>query len=211
MGVEELVFFGLKVSKDGVAVGDDKVKASEAGEPKNVGELRSLLGLAVYCSHNIPNLATIAAPLWDLIKADVVFKWTETHEKALNTIKKALIKDSLSYFHSEWDTEITVDANPVGLGAVLAQTNPKRPTERVVICYKSKRLSDIEQPYSQVESEALAVVWACEALYLYLYGRRFKLITDNKAVELIFKNPNSNPPLRIHHDGHYGSCLLILK
>ena len=51
--------------------------------------------------------------------------------------------------------------------------------------------------YSQVEKEALAVVWACEKLHLYLYGREFKLITDNRAVQLIFENPKSNPPLRI--------------
>jgi hypothetical protein len=48
-----------------------------------------------------------------------------------------------------------------------------------------------------VEKEALAVVWACEKLYLYLYGCEFKLITDIRAVQLIFENPKSNPPLRI--------------
>ena len=32
---------------------------------------------------------------------------------------------------------------------------------------------------------------------MYLYGREFKLTTDNRAVQLIFENPKSNPPLRI--------------
>ena len=48
-----------------------------------------------------------------------------------------------------------------------------------------------------MEKEALAVVWACEKLHLYLYGRRFILFTDNRAIQLIFSNPKSNPPLRI--------------
>lgn len=41
------------------------------------------------------------------------------------------------------------------------------------------------------------MVWACERLYLYLIGRKFRLVTDNRAVELIFRNPKSDPPLRI--------------
>ena len=48
-----------------------------------------------------------------------------------------------------------------------------------------------------MEKEALAVVWACEKLHLYLYGRRFILFTDNRAIQLVFSNPKSNPPLRI--------------
>ena len=198
LGVEELEFFGIKLSKDGVAVTDDKVKALvEAGTPKNASELRSILGLAVYCSQHIPNLATIAAPLWDLTRDGVTFNWEAKHGTALGGIKKALIREALSYFRADWDTEVTVDASPVGLAGVLAQINPKNPKERKVILYKSRKLSEVEQRYSQVEKEALAVVWICEALYLYLCGRRFRLITDNRAVELIFKNPNSNPPLRI--------------
>ena len=43
----------------------------------------------------------------------------------------------------------------------------------------------------------MAILWACERLYLYLFGKEFQLVTDNRAVQLIFNNPNSNPPLRI--------------
>ena len=198
LGVEELVFFGLKLSKNGVAVNDDKVKAlMEAGVPENASEVRSFLGLATYCGNHIPNLATIAAPLWDLTKANACFVWGSKHGDSLEAIKQALVRKALNYFRTDWDTEVTVDASPVGLGAVLAQINPKCPKERNIVKFKSKKLTDIEQRYSQVEKEALAVVWACETLYLYLFGRRFKLITDNRAVELIFRNPNSNPPLRI--------------
>jgi hypothetical protein len=48
-----------------------------------------------------------------------------------------------------------------------------------------------------VEKEALGAVLACERFRLYLIGKTFDIITDNKAVELIFKNPSSNPPPRI--------------
>ena len=41
------------------------------------------------------------------------------------------------------------------------------------------------------------MVWGCEKFYLQIFGQRFKLVTDNKAIELIFKNPYSTPPARI--------------
>lgn len=51
LGVETLSFFGLKLSKNGVALGDDKVRAIlSAGAPAGFGELHSLLGLAQYCT-----------------------------------------------------------------------------------------------------------------------------------------------------------------
>ena len=50
----------------------------------------------------------------------------------------------------------------------------------------SRGLTQVEKRYSQCEKEALALVWSCERLELYLLGRRFTLITDNRAVQLIY-------------------------
>jgi hypothetical protein len=59
------------------------------------------------------------------------------------------------------------DASPVGLGAVLGQTNPNNNKQNNVIMYLIQLLTDIEKRYSQVEKEALAIVWACSA-YFYI-------------------------------------------
>ena len=48
-----------------------------------------------------------------------------------------------------------------------------------------------------MRKEALAVVWGCERFWLYVVGKPLKLITDNRAVQLIFANTNSKPPPRI--------------
>lgn len=63
----------------------------------------------------------------------------------------------------------------------------------------SRLLSKVECKYSQVEKEALAVVWACEKLHMYLDSdnKGFKIILDNRAVDLIYRNPKSKPPIRI--------------
>ena len=186
------------MSKEGVAISNEKTTAlKQAPPPKNASELRSFLGLAIWCSFHIPDLATIAQPLWDLTREGTKYEWNDKHHKAFENIKKHLITSALSFYNVEWTTRVVCDASPVGSGAVLGQTNPNNNKQNNVVMYLSRLLTDVEKRYSQVEKEALAIVWACERLFLYLFGKEFILVTDNRAVELIFNNPNSNPPLRI--------------
>ena len=70
----------------------------------------------------------------------------------------------LAYFDTEKETELIVDASPVGIAGLLAQCD--RQGEACVIAYGSRSLTPVEQRYSQTESEALAVVWGCEHFHL---------------------------------------------
>ena len=97
----------------------------------------------------------------------------------------------------KWRTDLSMDASPIGLGLVLSQYNPDNPSDRHIVYIASRTLSDVQSRYSQVEKEALSVVWACEKAHLYLYNCEFEISTDNKAVELIFGNSNSKPKARI--------------
>lgn len=118
------------------------------------------------------------------------------HETAFNQLLNAPLKE-IGYFNPQWSTTLTVDASPVGLGAVLRQLYPHNTNERQIVSFASRFLSETEQRYNQLEKEALAIVCACERLYLYLIGREFTLETDNRALKLIFSNPSSKPPLRL--------------
>ena len=142
----------------------------------------------------IPNLCDLSNELWKLTRNESKWEWLDTHQQQLESIKKALITDALGYFDKNWTTFLEVDASPVGAAAVLRQENPNNPQERRVIAYWSKMFSKSERNYSQCEREALAAVLGCEKFELYLLGRDFNLVTDNRAVQLIFNNPNSNPP-----------------
>ena len=121
----KITFFGLVLSEDSVSMNDIKTEAlKNAKIPETVSELHSFLGLSVYASRWIPNLATISEPLWKLTKKDAKWCWNEDHQKAFDTIKDSLIQ-SVGNFNLDWNTQLTVDASPVGLGAVLTQTDPK--------------------------------------------------------------------------------------
>lgn len=61
---------------------------------------------------------------------------------------------------------------------------------------KSERLSltKAESQYSQLDREILAIVFAVNKFFQYLYGRRFELVTDNKPLTRIF-HPSNVPPM----------------
>ncbi len=144
--------------------------------------MKSLCGLINYASKFIRGAATLLAPFHNLLKRNTQFNWKQEHTDRLKRIKEALSTEAMGYFDESWQTELTTDASPTGLGAVLAQKDPKNPTKRKIILYASRALTEVEQRYSQVEREALAVVWACERLKLNLIGKEFELNVDNKAI-----------------------------
>ncbi len=92
-------------------------------------------------------------------------------------------------------TEVFTDASSVGVIAVLTQKKPNS-DERKIVAYASRALSITEQNYSQLEREALAIVWSCEHFHLYLYGGRFAVFTDHQSLVTIFSNPASKPSAR---------------
>ena len=197
---KELEFFGMKFSSEGISITDEKVKAlKEAKLPITQSELRSFLGFANFCSDSIPELAINARLLWKMTHSNKPKKivWTEDLIKRFEMVKDTVSTTALSYFNKDWDTVLEVDAGPEGAGAVLYQTEPGDVNSKHIVCFWSKSFSDVEMRYSQVEKEALGVVLACEKFRLYLVGKKFLLYTDNKAVELIYKNPKSKPPARI--------------
>ena len=124
-----------------------------------------------------------------------MFEWGPAQEDAFRILKQRIADaTSLAYFRQGAPTKLITDASPVGLGAVLVQSQDG--TDRA-LCYTSRALSDVERRYSQVEKEALAVVWACERIDLYLFGLpKFQHITDNKAAQFLF-SPRSKPSARI--------------
>ena len=195
---DKLEFFGYVFSKDGIAPDPKKVEeVVNLSTPSTASEVRSLLGMTNYCSRFIPDYATKTEPLRKLTHKDQPWCWTAEHDRAVNQLKEALSSAPVTaYFDPEKETEISVDASPVGLAAILSQVDQKT-EERHVITYASRSLTATEQRYSQTEREALAVVWACEHLHLYVYGKPITVYTDHKPLVTIYGNPSSKPPARI--------------
>ena len=57
-------------------------------------------------------------------------------------------------------------------------------------------MSPVERRYSQIERESLGIYFAIERFKTFLYGMKFKVITDHKPLVTLFSN-SANPPPRI--------------
>ena len=137
------------------------------------------------------------APLRQLTKNYSRWQWTETCQIAFDKIKDALSSETvMGYFDLKKETEIIVDASPVGLGAMLIQRDPKAGQGKV-IAYASRSLTDTEKRYSQLEKEALAIVFGIERFRTYIYGLQFTLVTDHKPLEYLFNKTCSKPSMRV--------------
>ena len=61
----------------------------------------------------------------------------------------------------------------------------------------SRALTDTEKRYSNIEREALAVVFGLEKFEYYLLGRKVVLETDHSPLEQIFKKNIAEAPARL--------------
>ena len=156
-----------------------------APSPKNLHELRSLLGLINYYGKFIPNLATILHPLNDLLKDSVPWEWSNGCEEALGLAKQALVSSEvLMHYDPALPLRLATDASQYGVGAVLSHID-KQGNERP-IAYASRTLTKAERNYAQIEREGLAIIFGVKKFHQYVCGRKFQLLTDHKPLTAIF-------------------------
>lgn len=189
---DSLSFFGLHFSKDGVSPDADRIASIRSmPSPKNPQALREFLGVAVYMSPFTKNLATHTSPLRSLLKKDIDYIWSPSHEKAFINVKRLICQQTtLSYFDPSRTSTIQVDASGTGLGATLLQND-------MPIAFASKSLSPAETRYANIEREMLAVVFGCERFHNYIYGTRFKVESDHQPLEMIIRKNLFAAPSRL--------------
>ena len=74
-----------------------KIKAiQEWPELRSVHEVQSFLGLCSYYRRFIRHFAKFAAPLHDLTKKNVVFKWGDAQKAAFIALKQKLMMEPIS-------------------------------------------------------------------------------------------------------------------
>ena len=185
-GFQNVTYIGHYLDADGIHCTKDKLEAiMNMRAPENVTELQSFLGLITYYQKFIPNLSSMFQPLHQLLQKDVTWEWTAGCEQAMQQAKDVLMKEPvLIPFDPKRQLVLACDASPYGLGAVLPHVmddGSERP-----IANASCTLTKLERNYSQIEKEALGIIFGVQKFHKYLYGQTFVLYTDHKPLVAIF-------------------------
>ena len=155
-----------------------KEKIKNAKPPSNMKQLESFVGLANFYGRKIPDFATKMLPLNEIRKEE--FRWDKEEQNAFENIENELCANPLVQPYSLTnEATVTTDASEKTIGGVLSQ-------EGHPVIYVSRKLSQAEQNYSNIEREALAIVFVVTRLKQFLLGRRFTLQTDHKPLKYLF-------------------------
>nr|XP_021183516.2 uncharacterized protein K02A2.6-like [Helicoverpa armigera] len=183
---ESVKYLGYIIDKEGLRPDTSKLDAiSNAPRPENITQLKSFLGMLNYYGKFISNLSTLLYPLHNLLKKDVRWKWDRCCERAFNEAKRVLLGDRvLAHYEEGRPLVLSVDSSAYGLGAVLAHRYSDG-SERPISCV-SRTLNAAERNYSQLDKEALAILFGVTKHHQYLFGRSFILRTDHQPLTHIF-------------------------
>lgn len=195
--VPKLEMLSFVCHKDGRTPTKKKLEKIWNWKPcTNLTEARGFVGLCVCFRKWIKDFIHILAPIYELSKKNVKFKWGAEQQKAMDTIKEKFTEELIlmSPNHSPGAPMfvLTTDAGPNRWGAVLMQPNEEgelRPIE-----FLSGFFSEVEKRYDQLKREALALCNALRKLKYYVHGRKFKVETDAASLVWLLNQVPSDLP-----------------
>ena len=143
--------------------------------PVNVSKLRAFLGMINFYGKCLPNLSTVLAPLYKLLRKGVQWKWREKEQEAFEAAKALQMSPNLLvHYDVNKGLVLTCDASEYGLGAVLAhktEDGSERP-----IRYASQTLTPAERNYAQIDKEALAIVYGVKHFHRFCSAGNFSYV-----------------------------------
>ena len=200
LGVTKIRFLGYILENGGVQPDPEHLAAFEGiNTPVDKQQLKSLLGTLQYYSHPVRNFSSLAAPLHNLPRKTSRFHWTPAHESILRGLISTMIKStSLTVFDPLKPPFFTCNGSANGIGAVLTRDTEQR---EIIQC-ASRKLSPAELHYSNIEREALAIIYGLNCFRNFLSGCEFTIVSDHPPLRFIFdktKDIHKNVSARLQH------------
>ena len=180
---KKIKYLGHIVSKDGISVDPDKVKAvKDWPTPKDNTEVQSFIGLVNYYRRMIKDMASVAAPLTDIMSTPAHFTWGKPQEDAFIKLKEALTNAPLLALPDmSLPFIVQTDASKRAIGGILMQDVNGI---RRVIAYTAKKLSQTESNWATHERELFGYVHAFKTWkhYLATGGSEVRIEGDHKPL-----------------------------
>ena len=130
-------FAGYIVSREGSKMNPDLFAAiSKFPAPKDLTNLRSLIGLVNRFNDQNPDLKHAMVPWQLLLKKSNKFVWDEVHETALKKVKEIITNPAgpiLRLFDPKLPIRLLTDASRSGIGFCLVQTEAEKKTPLLIM------------------------------------------------------------------------------
>ncbi|XP_055605784.1 uncharacterized protein K02A2.6-like [Uranotaenia lowii] len=184
--MRQVKYLGQLLDSQGIRPDPDKVKAIvNMPPPHDVSSLRSYLGAVNYYGKYIREMRNLRQPLDALLKENSTFQWTQACQLSFDRFKEILQSPlMLTHYNPRFPIVVSADASNVGIGARIAHRFPDGLEKAVYHAFRS--LTPAESRYSQIEKEALGLIFAVTKFHRMIYGRQFVLQTDHKPLLAIF-------------------------
>ncbi|CAA0839466.1 Unknown protein, partial [Striga hermonthica] len=176
-GVKSGKFLGYMVTKRGIEVNPEKVKAViEMKPPANVKEVQILTGRIASLSRFISKVAERTSPLFKTLKKSSKFQWKEEAQKAFEELQRTLA--NLPLLAKPIHGEELVLYISVGESAVSSVLLREEGVAQFPIYYVSRVMQGAELRYSEIEKCALAMVVTVRKLRPYFLNHKVKVRTN---------------------------------
>ena len=153
-GKDEIPFWGLIVSKDGLKPDPKKVDSLRAASPPtSKAEIASFLCMIQSNKDFIPNLATRTEHMRQRLKKHFKFTWDEHCQREFDDLKESFTEATLlHHYDPSKPTFICVDAHRSGLSAILMQGNDRETSKP--IAFASRTTTPAEKKISSAGSRS---------------------------------------------------------
>jgi hypothetical protein len=167
-GREELEYLGYWITQEGIKPLSKKVEAiNNIAPPTTQKQVRTFIGMVNYYRDMWIRRSETLAPLTALTSKKVKFKWTDVEQKAFDTMKRIMARETLlAYPDFSKEFHIYTDASKVQLGAVIVQND--RP-----IAFFSRKLTLAQTRYTVTERELLSIVDVFKSFRISLWDSRY--------------------------------------
>ena len=173
---QKLEFLGHMVGRGRLQPREKKVqKILSIAKPTTKRQVRVLLGLVGYYRRYVPNLASLTAPISDLLsgKPRRQIVWSQAFAEALRKIRNII---------SAFPVLLLLDLSLSFVVRTVPAVWELRCRRGKLICFVSRKILERKKRYSTIERECFAIVSVLCKLQRYLWGRSFLIQTDHRPL-----------------------------
>ncbi len=132
-----------------------------------------------------------------LTSASRSWNWTDTHQRAFEQVKVIVhewrdnCRITLDYPEGAPLNNLVTDASLTGASGYISQGDDIQTAK--VVTFWSGKFNSAQQNYPVHERELLATIESLKCFRPLLYGAKFRICTDHKALEVIMTQKNLSP------------------